>query len=180
MLLATTPNASAQALPAGIGPGTYIQAGATFSTYQIQYGQRYLSGGSAFIDAHLYRRWGAEAEYRTLRLNEDEGVHESTFLVGPRFSVLAHHLRPYAKLMVGRAEFYYPFHYAKGSYFVVAPGGGIDWHIPHTRAALRVVDVEMQNWPGFSYGALKPYGISTGISFELFSPEGSIRKYRGR
>jgi len=161
----------AQALPAGIGPGTYIQAGATFSTYQIDYGQRTLSGGSAFIDAHLYRRWGAEAEVRVLRLNEDEGVHENTFLIGPRYSILAHHLRPYAKFLVGRAEFYYPFNYAKGTYNVIAPGGGVDWHVPRSRLTVRVIDVEMQNWPGFSFGSLKPYGISTGIAIQVFHHE---------
>jgi hypothetical protein len=170
-VLATPARTVAQALPAGIGPGTYIQAGGTFSTYQIDYGQRYLSGGSAFVDAHLYRRLGAEAEVRLLKLNQDEGVHETTYLVGPRFSILAHHLRPYGKFLVGRAQFYYPFHYATGSYFVIAPGGGVDWHMPRSPITFRLIDVEMQNWPGFSFGSLKPYGISTGIAFTVFHHE---------
>ena len=157
----------AQNEPAGIGPGTYIQLGATFSSYHLDYGQRQLGGASAFIDAHLYRRLGIEAEYKTLRLNEDEGVHDTTYLVGPRYSVFTGHLRPYAKFLVGRGTFYYPFGDAKGSYFVMAPGGGIDWHIARTRATVRVVDVEFQQWPGFSFGQLRQYGVSSGLAIRM-------------
>ena len=168
LILATPSRAAAQAKYAGIGPGTYIQVGGTFSDYQIDYGQRSLGGAAVFVDAHLYRRIGAEAEVRTFRLNESAGVHETTYLIGPRFSFLAGRLRPYGKLLIGRGEFYYPFNYAKGSYFAIAPGGGVDWHIRQSKLTIRIVDVEIQNWPGFSFGALKPYGFSSGIAVRVF------------
>jgi hypothetical protein len=168
LLFVIPTNAMAQAEPAGLGPGTYIQAGAVFSNSQIDYGQRTLGGAAFFVDAHLYRRFGAEAEARVLTLNQNEGVHETTYLVGPRYSVLAGHFRPYGKLLIGRSQFYFPFHYAQGSYFVLAPGFGVDWHAGRSRLAIRIVDVEMQNWSGFSFGPMKPYGISSGVALRVF------------
>jgi hypothetical protein len=166
-LLAAAVQAGAQNLPAADGPGSYIQVGGNVSLYQIDYGQRELGGGAVYIDANLYRTIGVEAEARTLRLNEDAGTHEATYLVGPRYSLRMNRIRPYAKLLVGRGEFYYPFHYAQGSYFVVAPGAGVDWRISR-RLTVRVIDVELQDWPRFSFGPLKPYGISSGIAFRVF------------
>jgi hypothetical protein len=168
LLIAKPVRVLAQAEPAGLGPGSYVQIGASFSDYQIDYGQRRLGGADAFIDAHLYRRIGAEAEVRMLRLNEDEGVHSTTYLIGPRVSFLAGRFRPYTKLLIGRGEFYFPFHSAEGSYFVIAPGGGVDWHLARTRITVRLVDIELQQWPGFSFGAIRPYGVSSGVALRVF------------
>jgi hypothetical protein len=124
---------------------------------------------AVFVDANLYRKFGVEAEARMFRFNESEQVHDTTYLIGPRFSYLGGRFRPYGKLLVGRGDFYFPFHYAKGTYFVVAPGFGIDWHPRRGRLAIRVVDFEMQYWPNFSYGStLQPYGVSSGIAVRVF------------
>jgi len=168
LLLAAPNSAAAQSEPAGIGPGRYIQVGGQVSGYHINYGMQSLGGAGIFADANFYRKFGVEAEARMFRFHESEEVHDSTYLVGPRFSILSGRFRPYAKLLVGRGEFYYPFHYAKGSYNVVAPGGGIDWHPEGTRLTIRVLDVETQNWPNFSYGSLHAYGISSGIALRVF------------
>jgi hypothetical protein len=167
LLLTAAVQAGAQNLAAADGPGSYIQVGGSGSIYQIDYGQRDLGGGAVFIDANLYRTIGVEAEARTLRINEDAGAHETTYLVGPRISLKMNRFRPYGKLLIGRGQFYYPFHYAQGSYFVVAPGAGVDWQVAK-RLTVRVIDVEFQNWPWFSFGPLKPYGISSGIAFRVF------------
>ena len=172
LTLLAVASALGQALPAGIGPGTYVQAGVSGSLFQVDYGQRKLAGGTVFLDAHLYRRIGAEAEVRTLRVNQDEGVHETTYLVGPRISLLRGAVRPYAKLLAGRGEFYFPFHYATGSYFVLAAGGGVDWHVKRTRLTVRLIDVEVQDWPGFSFGPIHPYGIGSGVAWTVFSGRG--------
>ena len=160
--------AHGQALPAGIGPGTYVQVGASGSLFQVDYGQRKLAGGTLFLDAHLYRRIGAEAEVRTLNIHQDEGVHETTYLAGPRISVKRGAIRPYAKLLAGRGEFYFPFNYAKGSYLVLAAGGGVDWHVARTRLTVRLLDLEFQDWPGFSFGTLHPYGLTSGVALRVF------------
>jgi len=35
------------------------------------------------------------------------------------------------------------------------------------RLRLRLVDFEYQEWPGFAYGAIHPYGVSAGISYQV-------------
>lgn len=164
----TAAAAFGQAEPTGIGPGTYIQLGVSGSLSQEPYGQRKLGGGTVFVDAHLYRRIGAEAEVSSLQIHQDEGVHATTYLVGPRYSMARSGFRPYSKLLVGKGEFHFPFNYATGWYFVVEAGGGVDWHIPRTPITVRLIDVELQDWPGFSFGALHPYGIQSGIALRVF------------
>ncbi len=165
----------AQAAPTAYGPGSYVSLGFTASAYQQDYGKRYIEGGTVYLDANLYRRIGVEAEFRDLAAHTSEDVKERTYLAGPKISALAHNLRPYAKLLAGRGDFDFPFHYAKGSYFVVAPGAGLDWRVGHSRLNVRVIDVEYQIWPQFTFGAMHPYGASAGFSFDLFTPESGPR-----
>jgi len=158
----------AQALFAGKGPGSYVAVGATLSAYESDYGQRGLGGGTLFVDANLYRRIGIEAEARYLRVHSDENISESNFLIGPKFSTHTRNLRPYAKLLIGRGHLNFPFNDAHGSYFVVAPGAGLDWRIGEGRFTIRVIDVEYQDWPLFTFGTLHPYGVSSGLSLRIF------------
>ena len=167
------PAAQAQASYAGTGPGSYVSLGATFSGYNSgQYGKTLLTGGSGYIDANLYRRIGVEAEYRKLNHGTSEGIRETSYLVGPKISFKPCHFRPYVKLLAGRGDFHFPFGYAQGSYFMFAPGGGVDWRVGHSRLQLRLIDVEYQIWPNFvPFGQLSPYGASAGLSFQLFEPK---------
>ena len=168
------PAAPAQSVHTASGPGSYVSLGFTASGYQQDYGKRYIGGATLFIDANLYRRIGIEAEGRRLAAHTSEDVKESTYLIGPKVSVLKHNLRPYGKFLVGRGTFDYPFHYAQGHYFVMAPGGGLDWHVGD-RFNVRVADFEYQIWPDFTFGALHPYGLSAGLSVDIFKPSGRIR-----
>jgi hypothetical protein len=169
LLAAVAPRqAAAQAEPTARGPGSYTQIGVTGSLYETDYGKHLLGGVSGFVDANLYRRTGVEAEARLSRFNQSEGTHNSTYLVGPRVTLLRENLRPYAKLLVGRGVFYFPFGYAKGTYFVVAPGFGVDWRVARGKLTIRLIDVEFQRWPGFTFGEIKPYGISSGIALRVF------------
>jgi len=158
----------AQALYAGEGPGSYISVGATFSAYESDYGQRLLGGGTLFVDANLYRRIGVEAEARMLRFHSDEDLRESTYMIGPKISTHGRNIRPYGKFLFGRSELNFPFNYAQGSYFAMAPGAGLDWRIGRGRILIRVLDFEYEFWPQFTYGALHPYGVSSGISVRVF------------
>ncbi len=171
--LATTTAAHAQASYAGTGPGSYLTLGATFSGFQSgQYGQTTLTGGSLYLDANLYRRLGVEAEARSLNHGSLEGIRETSYLVGPKLSLKGRRLRPYAKFLVGRGDFRFPFGYAYGKYFVMAPGAGIDWRIHHSRFSLRLIDAEYQIWPNFiPFGKISPYGASAGLSFQLSDPK---------
>ena len=165
--------AHAQAYYAGTGPGSYLTLGATFSGFQSgQYGQTTLTGGSLYLDANLYRRIGVEAEARALNHGSLEGIRETSYLVGPKLSLKGRRFRPYGKFLVGRGDFRFPFGYAYGKYFVMAPGAGIDWRIHHSRFSLRLIDAEYQIWPNFiPFGKISPYGASAGLSFQLSDPK---------
>jgi hypothetical protein len=162
--------ASAQAVPTATGPGSFVSVGLAASGFQQDYGQHYIGGETLFVDANLFRRIGVEAEVRRLNFNTSEDVKENTYLVGPRITAFRRNLRPYIKLLAGRGTFDFPFHYATGSYFVVAPAAGLDWHLGDSRFTVRVADFEYQIWPQFSFGQLHPYGLSTGISIDVFTP----------
>ena len=160
--------ARAQDIPAGLGPGTYVSVGATFSQYNTDYGKTEMRGGTVFADANLYNRIGIEAEGRRLRIGSNDGMQQSTYMAGPRVSRDFHSLRPYTKALVGRGVFEFPFGYARGSYLAMAAGAGLDWHVGHTPVIVRVIDFEYQRWPNFTFGQMHPYGFSSGFSCRVY------------
>lgn len=164
------PEAAAQAVYTATGPGSFISVGVAVSGFQQDYGTHYVGGETVFVDANLYRRIGIEAEVRRLNYRTIEDVKENTYLVGPRYTGLGHNLRPYAKFLIGRGTLDFPYHYAVGTYFVMAPAAGLDWHLGNSRFTVRVADFQYQIWPQFTYGELHPYGITSGISFDVFTP----------
>ena len=166
--------AHAQATPTAIGPGSYVSLGLAASGFQQDYGQRYIGGETLFVDANIYRKIGAEFEMRRLNFHTSEDVKENTYMAGVRYTILPHHLRPYVKLLAGEGTFQFPFHYAHGSYFVVAPSAGLDWHIGSSRWTVRAADFQYQIWPDFTFGQLHPYGITSGISYDLLHPGSSL------
>jgi hypothetical protein len=155
-----------QAKYAGTGPGSLVTIGATASGFQSSYGHRYLGGVGGYVDANLTWRFGIEGEARFLRYHAQADTYETTYLIGPRVSFGKHRLNPYAKVLVGLGRFNFPYDYGYGSYFVVAPGAGVDLRL-NRRVRLRLIDFEYQEWPQFSFGAIQPYGISAGVSFSV-------------
>ncbi len=157
---------TAQALPTATGPASTLQVGVGFSGYHIDYGQRWLGGPLVWVDYNPLLHLGIEGEARSLRYNQDLGVHGSTLVVGPR--VALHHgpIEPYVKVLAGSGRLTFPYAYARGNYFVVAGGGGVDLRLGD-RLKMRVIDISYQQWPKFSFGTMTSYGISAGISLTL-------------
>jgi hypothetical protein len=147
-------SAHAQAVYAATGPGSYVSLGLAASGFQQAYGPHYIGGETLFLDANLFRRIGVEAEARRLNFHTSEDVKENTYLIGPKISGLSHNFRPYAKFLVGSGTLDLPFHYGKGTGFVMAPGAGLDWHLRNSRLSVRVVDFEYQIWPEFYFGRI--------------------------
>jgi hypothetical protein len=164
-----------QARYAATGPGSLVTLGATASDFQIDYGKRYLGGVGVYADFNPTWRVGIEGEARFLRYNQFADTHLSTYLVGPRISFGKHRLNPYVKVLAGLGRFNFPYDDATGSYFVIAPGAGLDYRI-NQRVKLRLIDFEYQEWPQFSFGPIHPYGISAGISFSILR-SGTKRGY---
>jgi hypothetical protein len=159
--------ASAQDIATAKGPGSYVAVGGEVSAFQADYGQRVIGGGLLFADVNPNWRIGFEGEARYLRLHTFEDVTETNYFVGPRIMLRPGPLRPYVKFLVGAGKITLPLHYAQGTFLSYAPGGGVDY-IAGDRLTVRLIDFEYQLWPGFSsYGELRPYGISSGISIRL-------------
>ena len=157
----------AQNIPTAKGPGSYLAIGGELSAFQADYGQRVLGGGVLFVDLNPTWRIGLEGEARYLRFNSFEDVTETNYLAGPRIMLRPGPLRPYVKFLIGAGKITLPFHYAQGTFLSYAPGAGADYLL-NDRVTIRLIDFEYQLWPDFSsYGELRPYGVSAGISFRL-------------
>jgi hypothetical protein len=161
--------ARAQALPTATGPGAYVIVGGTYSDFQADYGQRKISGASVYVDSNLQWRWGVETEARRM-MYPNFGESQSTLLAGPRWSFHPKGFVPYVKFLVGGGRFEFPYGFGYGDYFVMAPGAGVDLRVGR-KIRVRLIDVEYQDWPGFTYGTIHPYGISAGISFQVLGSE---------
>jgi hypothetical protein len=170
-LIVCAGRAAAQEMPTETKPGAFIAAGGTVSAFKLDYGVHRLGGYSAFVDLNLTTHYGIEGEARWLVFNQQANVNTKTYLVGPRVlfdPLILHGVTPYVKFLVGNGKFNFPFNFATGSYFVMAPGAGVDVPIGHSRLSVRLIDVEYQVWPQFSFGNLHTYGASTGISYRIF------------
>jgi hypothetical protein len=168
LLLMGGRNLHAQAMATATGPGSLLAVGGEASYFQMDYGKRMVGGAAVFAEVDPAWWFGGEAEVRFSRFGSDESVTETTFLAGPRFTLSKRpgKIRPYAKFLIGVGKINLPFSYASGNFLTYAPGGGLDY-VLNDRWTVRVVDVEYQMWPQFTYGQLNPYGISAGIIFRI-------------
>jgi hypothetical protein len=160
--------AHGQVSPSSYGGNQTFAVGGMVSGSRLDYGKRDLGGAGVYVDGDLNDHWGLEGEANWAWLHQFADTHFSTYLGGPRLNFNTHgNLRPYVKVLGGGGLFNFPYNYAHGSYFVMAGGGGLDYHFA-PRFRLRVVDFEYQYWPEFSFGAIKPYGVSVGVQYQLF------------
>jgi hypothetical protein len=156
-----------QAIPTATGPGTYTSVGITGSLFNVNYGQRWVGGGTLYVDGNLTRRFGLEFQLQSLRFHQEGGIRQLTYLAGPRYSFRERGLVPYVKVLAGGGKFTFPYGYAQGTYLVVAPAAGLDYDL-RPRIKLRLINLEYQSWRDFTFGDLHPYGASAGISFRIF------------
>jgi len=163
-LPATTQFVRGQALPTATAAGAYVTVGGMGSISKMDYGQRTVRGATLYADLNRTWRYGAEIQVQSLQFN---GTRETTFLAGPRVSFRSRGLIPYVKVLVGVGKFDAPYNYGAGRYLVYAPGAGLDWDLTQ-RLRLRLINVEYQSWPQFTFGQLHPYGASAGISLRIF------------
>jgi hypothetical protein len=167
--------ADAQALPTGSGPGAYVIVGGTYSGFESDYGAQKIGGASVYIDTNFIWRYGIETEARRVYY-PNFGERQSTLLAGPRWSFRPAGFVPYVKVLAGGGRFDFPYGFGYGNYFVVAPGAGVDLTLGR-KVRVRLIDFEYQEWPGFTFGAIHPYGVSAGISYEVL---GSTRTKMSR
>jgi hypothetical protein len=158
----------AQVEQSAVGGDELMSVGGVGSLFHNNYGQRTLGGAGVFVDLDWNRHYGLEGEANWSFLHQRDEVHDTTYLIGPRYSFNGYRrFRPYVKGLVGDGEFNFPYNYGHGSYLVVAPGGGVDFRV-NRRLRLRLADFEYQYWPNFSFGALTNYGVSAGLKIRIF------------
>jgi hypothetical protein len=158
--------ACAQARETAGGPGASIAAGGGLSIFQAVYGQRDLGGGFAFVDFSPHWRFNLEAEARYLRVHSAEEVTEQNYLLGARALITSGRERVYVKFLAGDGHIEMPFEYGRGNFLALVPGAGVEMDLNEI-TTLRIVDFEYQMWQNFPFGTMRPYGISTAISFRL-------------
>jgi hypothetical protein len=158
--------AIAQAAPTATGPGSTVTAGGGLSLAHSPYGQRDLAGGWLFSDFYPHWRFGFEAEARYLRVHNSEDVTQANYLIGPRVFVHSGREQIYAKFLVGDGHIELPFHYGRGDFLTLAPGGGVDLPL-NDYVSVRAFDFEYQLWRDFPYGSMRPYSVSAGLSIRV-------------
>jgi opacity protein-like surface antigen len=149
---------------ANIG-GHLVWIGSGVSGYYLQYGSVKNLGVTAYVDADSIRRIGFEAEGRWLQFHETNNISADTYLGGPRYHFNMGRYQPYVKGLGGLGLFNFTYNYAHGSYFVIAPGAGIDYRVS-PRWSVRV-DGEYQYWPQFTFGSMTSGGVTVGVRYLL-------------
>jgi hypothetical protein len=158
----------AQALPTATAPGAYISVGTTYSFFESGYGQQKVQGPGIYFDINPIRAAGIEVEGRWLKQNQSPSMTESTYLVGPRVQFRRGPYIPYVKTLVGLNYFGFPYDTARGRYFTIAPGAGVDLMLSND-LKIRLIDVEYQQLPQFTFGTISPYGISFGVNYRVYN-----------
>ncbi|MGC2635949.1 MAG: outer membrane beta-barrel protein [Acidobacteriaceae bacterium] len=170
LLLGGSVQARAQSPEASTGGEERITVGGDINATYLGYGKRWIGGAGASVDANWNWRLGIEGESNFTVYREFANTHATTYLAGPRYQLNAlgssYRYRPYVKALIGVGQFNFPYNYGHGSYFVVAPGAGVDYRLNY-RWRLRLVDFEYQYWPQFSFGATQNYAITTGIRYNI-------------
>jgi hypothetical protein len=160
-------SASGQVAESGEKQHPSLWAGGGASLYYVQYGEQKLVGATGFVDADSANGIGVEGEGRWLEFHQFAQVHAETYLVGPRYHIDINRFQPYIKGMVGAGDFNFPYNYARGTYLIVAGGGGVDYRLNH-RWSVRLADVEYQSWPQFTFGTMTSVGLTSGVRFRIF------------
>ncbi len=162
--------ARAQSPESAVGDNQRLSVGGFLSANYLGYGQHWLGGGGVYADVNLTWRYGIEGEADWTHFHELDGSHAATYLIGPRYQLAGvgakYKYRPYVKFLVGDGRFTFPYGLGYGNYFVMAPGGGVDYRLNY-HFRLRLVDVEYQYWPGFTFGSMSSMAVTTGIRYNI-------------
>ncbi len=164
---------AAQAAPAVLGGDHTLWAGVEYSNFTPDFGppQR-LIGVGGYVDLNWNSRYAIEGEARFLRFNGFNAEYEDSYLAGPKINVFRHgKFRPYAKVLFGVGKINFPYEIGNGSYFAIAPGGGLDYRL--TRLLILRAEYEYQYWPaapgivGEPSNGLHPNGFSAGVAYRF-------------
>ena len=145
-----------------------LAVGGMFSYYHVGYGSRNLMGGTITVHSRFTDHASIVGEIHFLELNQQQNVHNETYLAGPRYTFNEFHgWLPYVNALIGNGQFNFPYSNAHGGYLVLAAGGGFDRTLTR-RWRLRALNFEVQHWPGFTGSSFSQYGVSSGIEYKIW------------
>jgi len=164
--------------------GSYFNTGYSCDATSLWNCKFDQSGVAALTDFNLNSKIGVEGEARWLHWNGVGNMAESNYLLGPRYRVYRRgRVSLWPKVLFGGGWITTPYYpeagSLKGSYFMYAPGGTVDYRLTH-RIILRA-DYEYQIWPSFQApvtysandvaiqhnGPLTPNGVSVGVMYRF-------------
>lgn len=167
-------SAQAQVVPAATGRTLMVNAGGEGSFVQPDYAGNghaqaspyRLYGIGAFVDADFTRFIQIEAEGRWSHWNQCDGIAENTYMIGPRVPIVEDWkgLTPYGKFLFGWGS---GSAWLNGRAAAWAYGGGVDYHLRHTKFTVRCFDFEFQDWQ-ITGTTPHPYVGSVGLSYKVF------------
>ena len=178
MLIAFMPRAAqAQAVPSGFEERRSVWVGGECSyvsaSFPYQSGQ-HIFGCGVFANMRWTPHLDMEGDVRWLPVGGFAGSTESSYLVGPRYIFRRFgKIQPYGKFLVGLGKIHYPYDIGDGTYFALAPGGGVNYRVSR-RLTIRG-EYEYQLWsnstgfvnqPGHT---LKPNGFHVGVAYRILN-----------
>jgi hypothetical protein len=164
MILSGASRLLAQAAPTASRAGD-LQIGAGYAIARPDYVQQTYQGFAAYADFDLRPHFGLEAEFHLVVTATGDQMYERTYEVGGRYLCTWGPLVPYAKAMIGRGNFNYPYGLASLSYNIFAGGVGADLKLgPYLR--LRG-EYEYQKWRSFPNGGLMPQIVTIGVAYHF-------------
>lgn len=166
----------AQVVPSTIGGNGSITVGGEVSAFRPDsipgYTGGHVVGPGLFFDVNFEPRWGAEGEARWMHWHGSDGQTQSNYLLGPRYRILHWQgLALWGKFMFGAGVEKFPSTIGTGSYFVMAPGGDLEYNLS-PRFEIRV-GYEHQFWPaapnipGLPNNGMQPSGFTLGIGYHI-------------
>lgn len=141
------------------------QVGVGYSFASPDYVQQTFQGYAIYGDFDFKRHLGVEAEFHQVFSGNGDLSFERTYDIGGRYFRHYGPLMPYAKAMIGRGDFNYPFGYTELGYYMFAGGAGADLNLgPHFRVR---GEYEFQKWINFPNGGFTPQIVTFGVAYHF-------------
>jgi opacity protein-like surface antigen len=165
--------AMAQVVHSVSGGEGAVWAGGEFSSFTTDYGSSNINGPGVIFDINVTPKIGVVGEARWTHWHGNGGQTHSDYLIGGKYRVYRFRRFDFdAKFLAGGVWIKFPGDIGSGSYFAMAPGGFVDYHL--TRNIKLRADYEYQilpsapNIPGQPNNGLTPSGFSFGVEYLIF------------
>lgn len=145
-----------------------LQVGGGMSLADSDYGGDKYKGFFIYSTFDFKEHWGIDFTFHQVKFDNPPGIHlsERTYEIGPRYVLHYGRFNPYAKVMIGRGVFNFPYDAANLAYNMFGGAGGVDVAIIK-RVNVRA-EYEYQHWMSFPpNGSLSPQVYSVGAAYHF-------------